>query len=644
MALCPTWAYSSQVRLLGLAFLFCCSSSLFGEGIALSKIQQSPEYQVAKKYIADFLPDLAIPRIEKILTREDLDETARATLLTLLGETQIRAGAPGIAIKTLDNPLLREFSPAHLWRSYSLVQMGMYRDAIGELEKIDRMNMRENADLQPGKLLLALGNPKDAWPILTPLLESKDASIQKEATLQLISVNLSLNQLDEASFLLEKSKPVNPVEESLIRYLNGRLQLARGDRLSAVGTFQTLINDPEIRKNLPAALYHESTIALADSLSLEGNESSAIDSLLETLNKNPAPPNLEAIFARLRIWANKTDSAALILNISKWAPLRQAFLENPSVKNSSSVQAINPTLPNAVPSTTLPEQRSLLSLSFLTSIQLQSDDLGQRREGRKRAAQLQLISPSGSAFVNRSLLELGVLNLKENNFEQALAIFSLLDDEKAAPATKAYAKALAAKAAFAVEEQTKASQLFLEAEEIAREIQRDDLGSLAALNAGITLLTSTRSKEIDEITRNLDSPEARSFLILERGLFLSSKRDTQARDLLTSFLANFPDNPRTPEAALALAESAIFSLPFDRELALKNITPLKFDLKTKPDFEARRVLVLLALNKGIQQAQDFLANAPSHPLAPRVLFQLGQTYRKPTNDRNKEIGKANYQF
>ena len=644
MALCPTWAYSSQVRLLGLAFLFCCSSSLFGEGIALSKIQQSPEYQVAKKYIADFLPDLAIPRIEKILTREDLDETARATLLTLLGETQIRAGAPGIAIKTLDNPLLREFSPAHLWRSYSLVQMGRYRDAIGELEKIDRMNMRENADLQTGKLLLALGNPKDAWPILTPLLESKDASIQKEATLQLISVNLSLNQLDEASFLLEKSKPVNPVEESLIRYLNGRLQLARGDRLSAVGTFQTLINDPEIRKNLPAALYHESTIALADSLSLEGNESSAIDSLLESLNKNPAPPNLEAIFARLRIWADKTDSAALILNISKWAPLRQGFLENPSVKNSSSVQAINPTLPNAVPSTTLPEQRSLFSLSFLTSIQLQSDDLGQRREGRKRAAQLQLISPSGSAFVNRSLLELGVLNLKENNFEQALAIFSLLDDEKAAPATKAYAKALAAKAAFAVEEQTKASQLFLEAEEIAREIQRDDLGSLAALNAGITLLTSTRSKEIDEITRNLDSPEARSFLILERGLFLSSKRDTQARDLLTSFLANFRDNPRTPEAALALAESAIFSLPFDRELALKNITLLKFDLKTKPDFEARRVLVLLALNKGIQQAQDFLANAPSHPLAPRVLFQLGQTYRKPTNDRNKEIGKANYQF
>lgn len=632
------------MRFLGLIFLFYYSSSLASESVTWSKIQQSPEYQAAKKYISDYLPDLAIPRIETLLAKEDLDDTARATLLTLLGEAQIRAGTPGIALKTLDDPRLREFSPAHLWRSYSLVQMGRYRDAIGELEKIDRMNMRENADLQTGKLLLALGNPKDARPILIPLLKSKDASIQKEATLQLISAALSLNQIDEATALLNETSPANPIEESLIRYLSGRLQLAKGNRLSAVATFQALVNDPETRKNLPSALYHESTVALADSLSLEGNESAAIDSLIEILNKNPDPPNLGAIFARLRIWASKTDSSAVILNVSKWAPPRPVFLENPSVKSSSSAQAINPALPNAIPTITLPERRSLYSLSFLVSIQLQSDNIEERREGRKRAAQLHLLNPSGSAFVNRSLLELGVLNFKEDNFEQALSLFSLLDDAKAAPVTKAYAKALAAKAAFAIEEKTRASQLFLEAEEIAREIRQDDLGSLAALNAGITLLTSTRSKEIDEITRNLDSPEARSFLILERGLFLCSKRDAGARDLLISFLTNFPDNPRTPEAALALAESAIFGLPFDRELARKNIISLKFDLKSEPDLEARRVLVLLALNEGIQQAQDFLAKAPSHPLAPRVLFQLGQTYRKPTEGRDNEIGKANYQF
>jgi hypothetical protein len=80
------------VRLLGFVFLFYFSSSLFGACVTLSEIQQSSEYQAAKKYISDYLPDLAIPRIEKILAREDLNESARATLLTLLGEAQIRAG------------------------------------------------------------------------------------------------------------------------------------------------------------------------------------------------------------------------------------------------------------------------------------------------------------------------------------------------------------------------------------------------------------------------------------------------------------------------------------------------------------------------------------------------------------------------
>lgn len=629
------------VRKLGFIFLTFISSSLIGEGANWDELQQSPEYLAAKKYISDYLPDLAIPRIEKILTRKDLDQTARATLLTLLGEAQVRAGTSGLALKTLDDPILREFSPAHLWRSYALVQTGRYRDAIGELARIDRSNMRENADLQTAKLLLALGNSKEARPILEPLLKTPNTSIQKETTLQLISVALSEDRLDDAGVLLEKFLPANPVEENLARYLQGRIQLAKGARLAAVGTFQTLLNDPEIRKNLPAALYHESTLALADSLALDGNEAAAVDSLLQTLNKNQNPPNIDAIFARLRALAGKMDKTALIAKIpSNWVQNLPKDPENPKGKDPGSSQPIDPALPGTASSKTPPTPRALQTISFLASIGLQSGNPDQQRMGRKRAEQLQILSPDGSPLVNRSQLELGILEFKEENFDEALTIFTRLGERKAAQKTKAYAKALAAKAAFAIENPIQASQLFLEAEQIARQIQQDDLGSLASLNAGITLLTSTRSKELDEITRNLDSPEARSFLILERGLFLSSKRDPGARDLLLSFLANFPDNPRTPEAALALAESAIFTPPFDHELALEKVTPLKFSLQDQPELEARRILVLLGLNSGIQQAQDFLTKAPSHPLASRVLFQLGQAYRNSEDD----IGNANLQF
>ena len=601
-------------------------------------IQQSPGYLAAKKYISDYLPDLAIPKIEELLARPEIDETAKTSLLTLLGEAQVRAGTPGIALKTLDHKLLREFSPAHLWRSYALVQLGRYRDAIGELEKIDRRTMMENANLQTGKLQLSLGDLERAREKLEPLLKSKEPSILKEATLQLISVALSQNRPDDATGLIKKFIPNTPVEEGLARYLDGRLQLAKGNRLPAVGAFQTLLNDPGIRKNLPAALLHESTIALADSLALDGNEAAAVTSLLETLEKYPDSPKLEGIFNRLRAWSEKIDTNALITKLEMWAPLPK-IPSLPGIHRDDSAQAGYPISSEATPS-----KRTLYALGFLAGFHLRSDKVDLRRKGRIQNAQLQLISTPESHLLNRALLELGVLEIEEKHFEQALTIFSLLEESNATPIVRTYAKSLAAKANFIIKDPTRASQLFLEAEEIAREIRETKLSSMAALNAGITLLTTSRSKELDEITKNLDSPEARSFLILERGLFLSSKNDPAARDFLLSFLANFPTNPRTPEASLALAESAVFTPPFDRELAKEHITPLKFDLQSSPMLEARRILVLLALNTNTQQAQEFLTRSPDHPLAARVLFQLGQTYRDPSHEGDKEIGKANYQF
>lgn len=585
-----------------------------GESETWANVQQSSDFLAAKKYLADYLPDLAIPKLEELLVRPTINETAKISLLTLLGEAQVRAGDPGIALTTLDNKLLREFSPAHLWRSYALVRLGRYRDAIGELGKIDRRTMMENANLQTGKLQLALGDLTQAREKLGPLLKSKNPSILKEATLQLISVALSQNRLDNATELIKRFNPSTPVEEGLARYLDGRLQLAKGNRLPAVGAFQTLLNDPGIRKNLPAALFHESTIALADSLALDGNEAAAVISLLETLKKYPDSPKLEGIFNRLRVWSEKIEIVTLVNTLSSWLPA-------------------------------LPSSRSLYALEFLADLNLRSDEVELRRQGRLQSAQLQLISPPESHLVSRSLLELGILEMKEERYDQALTIFTRLAESNAAPLVRAYAKALAAKANFTIKDPTKASQLFLEADEIAHEIRETQLSSVAALNAGITLLTTSRSKELDEITKNLDSPEARSFLILERGLFLSSKRDPAARGFLSNFLEDYPDNPRRPEASLALAESAIFTPPFDRELAKEHISQLKFDLQSRPMLEARRILVLLALNTQTQQAQEFLTRSPDHPLAARVLFQLGQTYRDPSREGDQEnLGKANLQF
>lgn len=603
------------------------------------EVQRSPDFIAAKKQIADYLPDLAIGRIRKLLALPELEATAHASLLTLLGEAQVRANLPGEALKTLDHPALREFSPAHQWRSYALARLGRFSDAISELDKIDRPAMRAQADLQTGKLHLALQQYSQARTTLEPLLKSKEPGIAREATLQLISLSLAEKNAEQATQLLEAFKPENPAEESLRRYLTGRIQLLRGERLAAVGTLQELLAEPDIRQSLPASLFHEATLALVDSLALDGNETAAVAFILETLEKHPENPKLELLFARLRQWSDKIEVAPVIDKLAAFSPPLPEPAQFPLVATGAS--AAFPPIPQPA---TPPTLRSLLSLEFLATQNLRSSAPEFRLKGQMQLTLLQLLSPPGSLPVSRCLLELGILEMNNKRPAEALALFSLLEENVKAPLIRAHAKALAGQAAFAIAEPNKASQFFLEAEEIARRARQTELASVSALNAGITLLATTRSKDLDEVTSNLASEEARFFLILERGLYLSSKHDPAARELLARFLSDFPNAPRNSEAALALAESAVFTPPFDRTLAETHLAPLRFDPEAEPILEARRILALLALGINTQQARDFLTRHPDNPFADRILFRLGLAYRNPARTEDKEIGKANLQF
>jgi tetratricopeptide (TPR) repeat protein len=619
-------AYLPPVRFYLLILVFCCG--LPSQAATWAQIQQSPDYLTAKKHLADFFPDQAIPPIQALLVQPDLDQTAKASLLSLLGEAQVRAALDAEdplrsllltdALKTLDDRSLREFSPAHLWRSHALSNLGRLRDAIGELERIDRRNMMDQANLQMASLLITIGDAPGAKSKLTPLLKSQDPALVKSATLHLISVALSQEELKEADRFLTTYKPENPNEEGLQRYLTGRLQLARGERLQAGGTFQNLTTSPEIAKFLPSKIFHEATLALADSLALENNEEAGVTSLLQTLEKYPDSPRLESIFARFEAWSPKIETASLITKLENWVPKTEPYFRNfPDGLAVTTTQAI-------------PPLRSLYALEFIATMNLQSEEPTVRAEGVQQMEQLQLAGRIDSPLIHRSLLTLGMAHMKEENYQGALTLFNLLDESSRSPIIKAYARALAGQAFFAIDQPAEASTAFLEARRIATREGEAKLRAVSELNAAITLLATTRSKDLDEMTTSLKSPEAKSFLILERGLFLSTKNDPAARDLLASFIADFPNSPRKDEATLSLAESAVFAEPSEPELielARGQVPYLKFDLETQPLLEARRILVLLTLEIGQDQAENFLTKAPDHPLAPRILFRLGQTQR-----------------
>ena len=600
-----------------------------------TEAQRSRDYVVAKKHLADFLPELAIPRIKLLLALPDLDKAAKPELLTLLGEAQVRTaldegelGRSALlteALETLADPSLQKFSPAHLWRSYALTHLGRLRDAINELNQIDRSSMIDQAHLQMATLMAAIGDTTEAKTKLVPLLKSTDPSLKKQATLKLISVAIMEDEADEADRLLTTYQPSNPREEGLQNYLNGRIQLLRRQRLQAGGTFQYLTGTQGIEQLLPSEIFHEATLALADSLALEDNEEAGVSSLLQTLEKHPNSPRMEGIFTRFKAWSPKIETAALIAKLSTWVPQpNQEPIFTPFREGASAGAFAVTTTQEILP------PRSLYALEFIASTNLQSADPAVRARGIKQTEQLQLAGRIDSPIINRSLFELGLALMKDGNHQGSLTYFNLLSETSRSTLRKAYAQALAGQASFAMKNPEEASKAFLEAARIAKRLRRSSLQTVSELNAGIALLTTTRSKDLDTITGNLRTPEAKSFLILERGLYLSTRNDPGARDLLTSFISDFPSNPRKDEATLALAESSVFCEPADPELTAlmkSEISSLKFSQEGEEIFEARRILVLLALGIGQDQATDFITKSPDHPLSPRLLFTLGQTQR-----------------
>lgn len=593
--------------------LLLLAGPTYAKKLTWSQAQKEPAYLEARKSLALFLPEMAIPRLKTLLDESDLDQKARANLLTLLGEAQVRAKQPKEAIATLSHADLKEWSPAHRWRAFAQTQLGYYQKAIDDLRLIDRRSMRDDANLQIGLLQAALGQDQAALATLRALTSSENPTIAKSARFKIAGLLVALDKPDDAQKILRKIAPDGLAEESLQRYLQGKINLLRKERIPAVGEFQTLVDTDIETLKVPANIYHEATLALADSLALEENYQAGLDSLLSTLDKHPRSPVIAQLFARLTTWSDQVDPTPILQKLATWIP------KSPS---DPSPAQLGPKAKNSA--------RSLHSLLFLASANLSSDNADQQALGRRQIDQLQLLAnPTFPALLQRSFMELGAAALRQNQPAKAAEHYRQLAEIATTPQQKAQAMILAGQSAFAAENPQAASKAFQTARDLAAQAGQEAIVETAALNAGIALLTSSDSAQLNQLTDSLSDPQARAFLLLERGVQLIRRRDPSARTLLTRLLQTYPENPRRQEALLALAEASLLTPEnIDREALSKQLLALQFDRKDQLDLHARKILTLLQLDAGLDLAKDFHAQHSQHPLHPEVLFELGKAYRR----------------
>ncbi|MDB4408475.1 hypothetical protein N9165_00210, partial [Akkermansiaceae bacterium] len=375
-----------------LFLLLLLISPLAAKELTWTQTKQLPDFKAARLDLAGHLPQLAIPKLQKLMAMENTSKDTLSNLRVILGEAQVRAGLSESALKTLAD----DSAEAKQWRVSALIQLGRLSDAEKTLAEI-----KGTAALRQRALILSsLDQKTEALSLLTPTI-SKDA----ESRLQAISIHLDLDHFEKAEALL-KEIPAADKNDPTTRFLNGRLLLGKEDRLAAVGSFQAIMNEVDSKQlKAPPAIYHAATVALADSLALGENKDAAVASIIETIDKNPDSPRLNDLFSRLAIWIDDVPLAKLK---NEWT-----VPSLPSQRLNLLRQTLNP-LPE-------PSAHASWSLYLLGAKELSGEH---PRDGRLAFARLFVNLPDDlEQLRHRALIILGLKALEEENASSALGYF-----------------------------------------------------------------------------------------------------------------------------------------------------------------------------------------------------------------------------
>lgn len=571
---------------------------LTAKELTWTQTKRLPDFKAARLDLAGHLPQLAIPKLQKLMAMENISKETLSNLQILLGEAQVRAGLSEQALKTL----IGDSEEALKWKVSALIQLGRFSQAEQTLAKSKGVA----ALRQRALILSALSQKKEALSLLTPNL-SKDL----KSRLQAISIYLDLNQLEKAETLLKETSAANK-NDPTTRFLNARLLLEKEDRLAAVGSFRAIVNGANSEElQTPPAIYHAAMIGLADSLALGESKEAAVTFIIDTIDKNPDSPRLNDLFSRLAIWIEDIPLAKLK---NEWA------LPAPPVKQLPLLrQTLDPLLEHSA--------HTSWSLYLLGVKELDGD---YPRAGRLAFARLFLNLPDDLEHLRyRALISLGLKALEEKDPSSALGLFKELSYVASNSEMKTIASSLVGTALFSLQDPKQAAAAFSEASTLATQLGDESFAKTASLNASLSQLQAGIN-----FRGVKSSPISSLSLQLERGLLLANQNNPKARPYLEEFLANVSKHPRLKEAKLALGENYVFSTPLDVASAKERLMELKFG-PTELDFEARRIEALLDLNQGFEAAEQFLTRHPDHPIGAAILFRQGQALT-----RNSEPAEA----
>ncbi len=461
----------------------------------------------AVRALDEGVPEVAVVKLQAQLNASaPLAPALRREAKTRLAEAFLAAGRVDEALKQSRDPEVQ----APLLEARILAAAGDWNAALN-LYSLPDLAREPRAIAGKAECLQVLGRPAEA----IDALKSIAAGAPPEVSLRLAELLLETGNDKDCQGVLNSLKPpLGDRERKWKDYLEARMLLNAGRNAEAFTRFEALQQAPH---NLSNDMMVGAALGMTESRTELIGLTAADDILEQYIWKHEQSPSLDALFRKLDIIYSGESSASLG-ELQKWAQ------REPSLRAGYATYYWAKGL--------LRDEKPDRALEVLR-------DFPTRFPRHPLLAEALLMR-------GRLLTDTGKFADAQKAFDEAL---------RTAPSRELQAEIemASAQAHFKAGEYVLAATIYRSAGDHA-----PDLAELARYNTALSWLHQrnfTRfGQDYQEFSRLYPESALRPGLILEEGLLRARQGDPKADQALCKFIHDFPGNPRTADAQLALAE------------------------------------------------------------------------------------------
>jgi tetratricopeptide (TPR) repeat protein len=578
-------------------------------GIALlARPVRADLYDEAVRADQEGIPEVSIQKLRIYLTGSSTAQAAAARLL--LAKCLLSTNQPAAALQVLDSEALKSNDGRRL-QAEALLRSGRWVEAEAIwTEILNGPNLGTNATearLDLAEAQQQLGATREALQTLAPLIQDQTvapkrsgggALVDARPFLMAAELELQLADFKGAQGLLSAVSHPDQMQAAQKETLSGQLALVTGDLDAAEKNFQQVLASDSGQGSRVTTI---AQLGLANTY-LARKEYEDAESIVEKIiGEQTQNENLTDLFQALYsiYLLEQTPSST---DLARWSQ------EDPKQVGSD---------------------RPLLAQFYLGKLELK---VGSHTNGLnllKNFIAQHMTHPLAGAAVIALAQELDADGNDTQTIETAKQW--LAANEQASPVDRAGVEDVLAGALVQSRELASAFAIYNRLSQERTPNQARFLYN-AAICAVLLGNESQYRESLEALARLPDSQSERAALAFEKGMLEAKSDSALAGRNLRQFLVDFPKDPLSPKAHLALAEIAFTESPQDRNRVVIELTqiatedPVTQEEKARLEFFAAAEDSKQPVTAVSRLAQDFLQKYPHSHFRPEIRIKLGEVY------------------